>query len=136
MSKTLSTIQTVFKVLKILCKVVFILCLVGGIGCAVGLLILSIVPLAPLDIEEIIAEEADMSVASLCITCIAGIVVCASEAVVFKFSEIYFTHELEAGTPFTYEGSKEIFRLGIISLAVPFGASVFSGILLGIAQKP
>lgn len=131
MSKSLSIIQTVFKVLKIICKVLFILCLVGGIGCAVGLLLLSLIPLASIGISEIITDEADMSIDSMCFACITGMVVCISEAVVLRFGEIYFTHELEAGTPFTYEGSKEVFRFGIISIIVPLAVSVFLGILYG-----
>lgn len=134
MSKSLSTIQTIFKVLRIIAKVVFIICLVGAICSAVGLLILCLVPFMPHNVTDIISKETDMGIAAMCVACISGIVACVAEAVVARFCEIYFTHELEAGTPFTYEGSKEIFRLGIISIAVSFGVSVLLGILIGIAQ--
>ena len=134
MSKSLSTIQTVFKVLRIIAKIVYIVCLVGAVCSAVGLLILCLVPLMPQNVTDIISKETDMSVAVMFVACIAGMVACVAEAVIARFCEIYFAHELEAGTPFTYEGSKEIFRLGVISIAVSFGASVILGILIGIAQ--
>lgn len=134
MSKSLSTIQTVFKVLKILCKVLFILCIVGAVGCAVGAICVCFVGVLPNEIIGLISDEAEISICAMVISCISGLVVCASEAVIFRFSEIYFTHVLEAGTPFTYEGSKEIFRLGVISIAVPLGVSILLGILLGISQ--
>ena len=134
MSKSLSTIQIVFKVLRIISKVVFILCIVGTVGCAIGLLTLCFIPALLSGISDIIVGETGLSVASMCVACFGGMVVCASEAVIFRFSEIYFSHELEAGTPFTYEGSKEIFRLGIISIVVPFAVSVLLGIVYGIFQ--
>lgn len=132
MSKSLSTIQTVFKVLRIISKVVGIICLVGGIMCGVGILVSLIIPLMPDSIEKIIKEEADTGFLDMAFECIGGAVICISEAVIAFMSERYFARELEAGTPFTYEGSKELFRLGIISLAVPLGVSVFLGLLLGI----
>ena len=134
MSKSLSIIQTVFKVLRIIAKVVFIICLVGAICSAVGLMILCLVPFMPQNVTDIILEETDMGIGAMCIACISGVVACVAEAVIARFCEIYFAHELEAGTPFTYEGSKEIFRLGIISIAVSFGTSVILGILIGIAK--
>ena len=44
--------------------------------------------------------------------------VCAGEAVVAKFAEIYFKNELQAETPFTIGGAKELQRLGILVIAV------------------
>lgn len=45
-------------------------------------------------------------------------IVCAGEAVVAKFAEIYFKNELQAETPFTIGGAKELQRLGILVIAV------------------
>ena len=43
MSKTLSHILTVFKVVRVIAKVVLILCIVGGVGCLIPLVTLPLV---------------------------------------------------------------------------------------------
>ena len=59
-------------------------------------------------------------------------IIVAAEAVVAKFINVYFKHELKAGTPFTFEGAKEMLRLGIITIAVPVGASLAATIVFDI----
>lgn len=59
-------------------------------------------------------------------------IIIAAEAVVAKFINVYFKHELKAGTPFTFEGAKEMLRLGIITIAVPAGASLAATIVFDI----
>ena len=93
---------------------------------------MSFIPFLPNEITELIADEAQMSIGAMMIACFAGLCVCASEAVLFRFGEIYFKNELEAGTPFTLEGSREIFRLGVLSIAVSVGVSLFLGIVIAI----
>lgn len=134
MSKNLSIIQKVYKVLRIVSKVVFILCIVGAVGCAVGVagvaLLQTILPFA--ELTEITELEAEMSIPFAYISCIAGCIACIGEAIMAFYAERYFRHELEAGTPFTYEGANEIFKLGIISIIVPIATSLVAGILFGV----
>ena len=135
MSKTLSNILTVFKVARIVAKVVFILCIVGGVGCLVGLFCLSFVEdLMPADLFF----EAGLDLSSAYFGCIVGAITCAGDAVFAFLSERYFKNVLTAGTPFTFEGSKECFRLGVASLIVSAAISIVSaivaGILLALAQ--
>lgn len=61
------------------------------------------------------------------------LIVCAGEAVLAKFAEVYFKNELKAGTPFTLSGARELLRLGILTLAVPTGCVVAGRIVEGIA---
>ena len=129
MSKSLSVIQTVFKVLRIICKVALILCIVGGVGCGIGLICALFIPFIPNEIIALFSDEIHIGIGDIIIPCLSGLAVCVSEAVLFYFSERYFKNELEAGTPFTYEGSKEIFRLGVLCIAIPFGVSFFVGAL-------
>ena len=133
MSKTLSNILTVFKVARIVAKVVFILCIVGGAGCLVGLFCL---PFAEGAAELFFEENLDLS--SAYFGCIVGAITCAGEAVFAFLSERYFKNVLTAGTPFTLDGSKECFRLGVASLIVSAAISIVSaivaGILLALAQ--
>ncbi len=124
MSKTLPNILTVFKVVRIIAKVVFILCIIGGIGCLLGLLTL---PMAGALAESVLFDEGlDLSAAYL--GCIVGFVACAGEAVFAFLAERYFKNVLNAGTPFTFESAKEIFRLGIISIIISVAIAVISGI--------
>ncbi len=131
MSKTLSTILTIFKVAKIVAKVVFILCIVGGAGCLVGLATLPLLDLAIA--AEFVAEEG-IELGAAYLACVTGALTCAGEAVFAFFAERYFGHVLESGTPFTFEGSKESFRLGLVSIIVSGAVSVASGMALAIYQ--
>ncbi len=131
MSKTLSNILTVFKVARIIAKVVYICSIVGGAICLVGLTPLSLfdgVPFAPLLSEE------GLDIPSAYVACGVGAVTCAGEAVFAFMAERYFKNVLKASTPFTLDGSKECFRLGIASLIIAAATSVASGIVYSIAQ--
>ena len=129
MSKTLSTVLTVFKIARIVAKVIFILCIVGGAGRLAALLLL---PMASGVVDLLADGELSLTLASAYPACIVGIVSCAGEGVLAFLAERYFRNVLSAGTPFTLDGSKECFRLGIASLIVSVAVSVLSGIVVGI----
>lgn len=57
----------------------------------------------------------------------------AGQAVLAKFAETYFKNKLQAGTPFTLGGAKELLRLGVLTLVIPTGCSVLGSIAEGIA---
>lgn len=124
--KTLKTIQVLAKIGKILSKIVFICCIVGACGCVIGAIGLAVglemSVFAGVNLEEILQKEAEISANSLYCYMVASIFLCAGEGVVAKFAEIYFDHELAHGTPFNKDGAKELLRLGIINIAVSFGA--------------
>lgn len=131
MSKTLSNILTVFKVVKIIAKVVFILCIIGAAGCLLGLGMFSLIPG---DIAaEVLAEEG-IELGAVSLACIVGAIACAGEAVFAFLAGRYFDHVLESGTPFTFEGAKECFRLGVASIIISVAVSVVSGIGLAAYQ--
>ena len=111
MSKSLSILQTIAKVVKIVAKVLFILCIIGGVGSLLGLI--SVLALGPF-LEELGESVAETSA----LGCFVGLISCIGEAIFFRMTERYCAHELEAGTPFTKEGAKEIRRLGIASLII------------------
>ena len=60
---------------------------------------------------------------------------CAGEAVLCKLAEKYFRNELAAGTPFTFDGAKELMLLGICTICIPIGTAVISGIVYGIMSS-
>ena len=135
MSKSLHTIQVLAKTGKILSKIVFICCLVGGIGCCVGLaalLGLQGLVIGGVDVTGLIVERGDTPMSTLLFACVSGFIACAAECVLSKFAEHYFRHELEAGTPFTLAGARQIRRLGILTIALPVGALILQQIVYGV----
>ena len=129
MSKTLSNILTVFKVLGIIAKVVFILCIVGGAGCLLGLFML---PLASTPFVADALAKAEIGLESSYFACIAGAVVCAGEAVFAFLAEKYCQSVQKEGTPFSIDGSKQCLRLGIASLIIAVATETALGIASGI----
>jgi len=137
--KTLKKIQTLSKIGKIISKILFIFCLIGGIGCFVGIISLAVIPdgfkLGGVTIHSMIEKNAEISMGT-CYTAMAvGVVLCAGEAVLCKLAEKYFKNELAAGTPFTFDGAKELMRLGICTICIPIGTAVISGIVYGIMSS-
>lgn len=130
MSKTLKTIQTISKVCKIIAMIVFVFSIIGAILSALGLaLFLAVkdVAIGDMTVTGFLADEG-ISFADSIFAMIVAVISCIGSAVVAKFAHIYFTNELEAGTPFTYDGAKEMLRLGILALAIPIGISSVSSI--------
>ena len=111
----------------LLAKVIFILGIIGGAGCLLSLVML---PFAG-GIMQMLGEGEEI-LPSTYYGAIVGAIACAGDAVVAYFAEKYFGHVLEAGTPFTLEGSKECFNFGLVSIITSLAVSVASGIALGI----
>jgi len=135
MKNTLNTIQVMAKIGKIISKIVYIACLVGAIVCAVAVAITAGAEgfrIAGKDMSDFIIGEGEIVMETAIFECIAGLITCTAQCVLSKFALGYFENELRAGTPFTYEGSKEILRLGILTVAIPIAAAVVSGIAYGI----
>ncbi|MBE6584593.1 MAG: hypothetical protein E7649_06440 [Ruminococcaceae bacterium] len=125
MSKTLSTVLTIFKVARIVAKVVFILCIVGAAGSLLGLIT---VPIASGVIPAELLGEQIIDVAASSIECTAGLITCLGEMFFAFFAERYFANVLKAGTPFTRDGAKECWRLGLASIIIAVATSVALGI--------
>ena len=122
-SKTLKTIQTLCKVGRILSKITFIICIVGAALCVAGIISLALIPegikFDGLTIQGLVQKHAGVSVNTCYAAMAAGIALCAGGAVLAKFEELYFKRELASGTPFTFDGAKELIRLGVLTIAIP-----------------
>lgn len=137
MSKSLKTVQTVCKVCMVLAEIAFVLLIVGAVlVLACGIFIGAgkmdaLMSSGALVLDEMLQQsgvtQEYVTAVLVCMT-----IIIAAEAVVAKFINVYFKHELKAGTPFTFEGAKEMLRLGIITIAVPAGASLVATIVFGI----
>lgn len=137
MSKSLKTVQTICKVCKVLAEIAFVMFVVivvlmlaaaifTGTGKLDALLLSGGVVLDDM-LQQTGVTQDYMVAVFVCLT-----ITIAAEAVVAKFINVYFKHELKAGTPFTFEGAKEMLRLGIITIAVPVGASLAATIVFDI----
>lgn len=94
----------------------------------------NILKLGGVTIHGIISENLDYAEGSLIAVLIGWLVVCAGEAVLAKYAELYFKNELAAGNPFTFAGAKELLRLGIITAVIPTVCAVVGSIVEGIAS--
>ncbi len=136
---TLKTIQTLAKIGKVFSKIIFVCCIVGFCGCIVGIVSLSLgaetFKLGGVTIHSMIESEAGMNLPTLYASMAVGLLFCAAEAVLSKFAEAYFKHELADGDPFTLRGAKELLRLGILTVAIPLGTVIVCSIGVAIADN-
>lgn len=135
--KSLVTIQKLSKVGSVLSKIAFIFSIIGFCGCIAGLLSLQIgngglIKIGGVTLHGLISEEYGYNIKSITAALAGWLIVCAGEAVLAKFAERYFKNELQAGTPFTLAGAKELLRLGILTLALPTGCAVAGSIVEGV----
>lgn len=128
--KSLKTIQTLSKIGKIISKIVYIFCMVGFIGCAVGIVAISLGENA-IKLDGTMINEA-VTLGTALAALVAGLILCAGEYVVARMAHRYFVHELDAGTPFTFEGAKELMRLGISAIWIPIVSAVLAQVAHGI----
>lgn len=137
--KTLATIQKLSNLGKILSKIVFICCIIGICGCVAGIVSLAAgletLQIGSVTLGGLVEKSADMSMGSFYATMAVGIILCSGEAVLSRFAHLYFRHELEDGTPFTFEGAKEMFRLGVLTVCIPFGALLLASITHGVLAQ-
>lgn len=132
--KSLKTIQVFAKIGRILSKIIFILSVVGFCLCIVGVVSLAVgfdgIKIGGTTVRSIFANEAGLSMATLYTSAALGALLCAAEAVISKFAEVYFRNELKDGTPFTHRGARELTRLGILSIAIPLATAIVRAIII------
>lgn len=139
-TKTLKTIQTISKIGKIFSTIVFIFSIIGFVGCIVGMIGLAVIPdggfkIGGVTIRGLVETNAGISMGTAYTSMAIAVIFCAGEAVLAKFAGNYFKHELEAGTPFTFEGAKEMLRLGILAICIPAATSTVAAITYAIMSS-
>jgi len=141
-SKSLKIVQGFAKFFKIISKICFVVCIVSGSLSLTGFICFvlgkgSVINIGKVDVSldffNDIFTTNDMN------TAICGmllVLICSvAYLFVFKYTTKYFVNEMDDGTPFTFEGSKEILHLGIIWISVSIGCSIVSGIIISIANS-
>lgn len=131
--KTLKTIQKLSKIGKVLSKIMFIFCIVGFCGCIVGIISMALgvetLKFGGVTLKSVLKTEAEVTVGTVYATMAVGMILCAGEAVLAKFAEHYFKRELADGTPFNFDGAKEMLRLGILTICIPIGTQIAAEII-------
>lgn len=133
--KTLKIIQTLSKIGKIMSKIIYICCIVGICGCAVGIIAMIVgaetVKLGGMTLHSILEIEADVSEGTVWAAIAVGMILCIGELFVSRKAYRYFANELNAGTPFTTDGAKELLHLGISVIWIP----IVTAVLAEVAQE-
>lgn len=136
--KSLKIIQTMSKVGKILSMIAFIGSIVGICGCAVGIAamltsVFETVKIGGITLHGLIDRATDFNALY---SLVAGwLIICIGEAVLARFAVKYFNNELQDGTPFTESGSKEILRLGILTVALPLASQILAQIAQAVIAE-
>ena len=137
--KTLETIQKITNAFKILSKVVMICSTVGAIGCAVGIIGIAFIPdafkLGGVTIHSIVERAADESIGTGYASMAFGMIQCVGYAILGKLSFKYFDNEVNAGTPFTESGAKELNLLGLYTVCIPLVCNFASEIVLRVLKR-
>ena len=132
--QSLRTIQKLSKIGKILSKISFIVSVIGFCGCIAGLISVmfgsgGFTKIGGVVLHNLIDSDYGYNIKSIAAMLSGWLVVCAGEAVLAKFAEIYFKNELKAGTPFTPDGAKELMRLGILTIAGSIAEEIIAGFM-------
>mgnify|MGYP000001758254 CR=1 FL=1 len=137
--KTLKTIQKLSKAGEILSKIMFICCIVVFCLCIAGIVSMGLgtpaLKLGSVTLKGIINTEAETTVGAIYTAMAVGLILCAGEAVLAKFAECYFKHELAAGTPFNLSVAKELKRLGILTICIPVGTQIAAEIVYAVMNQ-
>ena len=83
-------------------------------------------------LKSILSIEAGVTTGTAYAAMAAGMILCAGEAVLAKFAEHYFKHELADGTPFDLGGAKE---LGILAICIPIGMQMIAEIVYAVMEQ-
>lgn len=83
-------------------------------------------------INGIFENNTDLSANDIYASLVVACIMCIIGAILSKFTELYFKHELADGTPFTIRGAMEIRRLGILNIALSLGGTIVISIIHGI----
>lgn len=136
---TLKTIQTVFRIAKIISQIIFIGCIVGCCLCLAAAVALALdVPaltIGQVNISGLVEAPADRSPSVMVLTVLAGAFQVAALGLLAKMAQRYFAREQKDGTPFSLGGARQLRRLGIHSIWIPIVAQVIAQVICKILSS-
>lgn len=138
-SKTLTTIQKVFNVGRILAKIAYVFSIIGAITCLVGGVIMIATDSASFEIggvtiHAIMNKNASVNFGTALASLVAGFIICGGEVFVAKKVITYFENERATGTPFTYDGADELKKVGIFQIWFPIVMLAVAAIAVAIVK--
>ncbi len=138
--KSLNAIQTLSKIGKIMSKITYICSIVAAAVCVVGLVSLpfignDIIKIGGVTLHSLIVNNENVSMASIGASIAEALIVAVGEIVLARYAYRYFANELNAGTPFTADGAKELMRLGILTISVPLGTQIIAEIVCAVISE-
>lgn len=139
-TKSLATIQKLANLGKILSKIVMIFSIIGVVGCILGIVCMALldfdtIKIGDLTIHGLIEEKAGTSTGTIYTSMAVGMILCMGEVVLCKYAKRYFINELDAGTPFTFEGARELKKLGILNIWLPIATIIVADITYNIMNE-
>lgn len=132
MKTTIDKIDALHKAGKILSRIFFILSAVGIVALVISALYLFVTGGPDEKIERIFVKYGYSS-SSIYLFILVTAISLIGELFLSWKAEKYFSLELERGTPFTREGAKSLFRLGLYSIIVAALTNTLSFLIFNFA---
>lgn len=133
--KSLKITQTIFKIAKIAAEIAFVCCIVGFCFCGIGIIFYALgaeaIKIGGVTLKSFLQTEVEATDGYVYLSMIAGMVFTSTEAFLAKYALGYLKGEIADGSPFTFKGSSELFKHGIITIVV----SIIEVVLVGIAKS-
>ncbi len=132
--KALRTIQTLFKIARVICIIVFICGIIGAASCALTLLVVPSLPeieVEGFNFEELLAENG-LTMGLMYGALSVAILGCVLAIVLSKYTQKFCEKELEIGTPFNMDVVKRMRKLALFQIIASISVSFVSGLVMGI----
>ncbi|MBQ8177714.1 MAG: hypothetical protein IJ033_00840 [Clostridia bacterium] len=136
MKKTLSTIQGLMRLGRVLTIITLVFSIIGMVGCAVGGVALYatgdlIIETEQGDITlgEFVYDETMATMEMLYFVIIVAFFACMTEVIISDRMAKYFKFELSEGTPFTFEGAKKLKKVGILAIVLPIVVEIVAAVI-------
>ena len=136
MKKTLSTIQGLMRLGRVLTIITLVFSIIGMVGCAVGGVALYatgdlIIETEQGDITlgELVYDETMATMEMFYFVIIVAFLACMTEVIISDRMAKYFKFELSEGTPFTFEGAKKLKKVGILAIVLPIVVEIVAAVI-------
>lgn len=133
MTQTLSRIQTLMKIAKVISIIAIVFASIGLV-CSVGAGLafyfggdeMLSMEFGESTVGETIFDDVTPNIESLYILFIVGAIACIVEIIISDTAKKYFKFEIKEGTPFTYEGAQKLKKFGILAIVLPLVGELLS----------
>lgn len=132
MKSSLSTIQRLHRIGKVLSRIFYILSIVTAAAAVILSLVVFLSAEVNQKVSAVLSEHTEYSITSIYGFSAVAVILSLGEAVKAGRAEDYFKTELEAGTPFKMENAKKMLHLGILVIVVPIVTYTLSRVVYSV----